>query len=142
MGRKEPIKGDENPINGREKQKEIKRVEKRKREMVVEARRWVGRGHATQIRQPPVPICGPSDPRTKGKGEPTVGKGKGRGRGWRLGKEARVSDLETDVFERVHNNNNTLLLVAVQKRKSKLSLIYFKPHDQHREVGFVKNLSF
>jgi hypothetical protein len=101
MGGKEPIKGGENPIDGREKQKEIKRVEKRRREMVVEARRWVGRGHATQIGPPPVPICGPRDPRRRGKGEPTEGKGPGRGRGWRLGKGARVSDLEADVFERV-----------------------------------------
>ena len=80
MGGKEPIKGGENPIDGREKQKEIKKVEKRKKEMVVEACRWVGRGHTTQIGQPPVPICGPCNPRRKGKGEPTVGKGKGRGR--------------------------------------------------------------
>ena len=47
MGRKEPIKGGENPIDGREKQKEIKREEKRRKGMVVEAHRWVGRGHAT-----------------------------------------------------------------------------------------------
>ncbi len=65
--------------------------------MVVEARRWVGRGHATQIGPPPVPICGPRDPRRRGKGEPmAVGKGKGRGRGWRLGR-----GLGFDVYERV-----------------------------------------
>ena len=33
MGGKEPIKGGENPIDEREKQKEIKMEEKRKREM-------------------------------------------------------------------------------------------------------------
>ncbi len=30
--------------------------------MVVEAHRWVGRGHVTQIRQPPISICGLCDP--------------------------------------------------------------------------------
>ena len=60
----------------------------------MEACRWVGRGHATQIEPPPVPICGPRDPKIRGKGGPTAGKGKGKRKGgWRLGKGARVSFL-------------------------------------------------
>ena len=49
----------------------------------------MGRGHATQIGPPPIPICGPRDPRRRGKGEPMVGKRKGG----RLGKGARVLEV-------------------------------------------------
>jgi hypothetical protein len=91
MGGKEPIKGGEHPIDGKEETKRNKRGWRKMREMVMEACRWVGRGHATQIGPPSVPIYGPRDPRRRGKGELTaVGKGKGRGRGWQLGKGARV----------------------------------------------------
>ncbi len=38
MSKKEPIKSSDNPIDEREKQKEIKREETRMREKVVEAR--------------------------------------------------------------------------------------------------------
>ncbi len=72
MGGLGPIKGGET--------KEIRREEKRKREMVVEARGGWG-GHATQIGPPLVPICGPCDPQEKRRGGADGGQGEGRGRG-------------------------------------------------------------
>jgi hypothetical protein len=98
MGRKEPIKGGENPIDGTEKQKEIKREEKRKREKVVEARGgWGGvtRPRSDHLRSRSVARVTPEEEERESR---RWARGMEEEGGWRLGKGARVSDLEAEVF--------------------------------------------